>query len=384
MRSPYALLALATAAYTVCFATWTLVGALAPLYREALRLSAVQTGWLVTVPVLAGALARLPVGMLADRFGAHRVLWILLALLSVPALLAGWSGSYGGLLAWGGLLGFSGAAFSAGLQYVSQRFPPERRGLALGIFGAGNAGAAFSAWFAPAASAAWGRSSVFLFYAATLAITAAAFALLGRPPAAARAPTGRAAFGALRSAEAWVLAYYFVVTFGGFLALSVHLPTVLVEAYGLSPEAAGRHVAVFALAGTLARPLGGYAADRLGATRILYAAFPGVAALALFLSSEPAHFAGTGVVFALGVTLGAGNGAVTKLIAEQFPRQVGSVSGLVGAAGSLGGLLLPLAQGLGQDLIGSYVFGFLVLAALASSALVLQLRRRHPHATRGE
>lgn len=140
---------------------------------------------------------------------------------------------------------------------------------------------------------------------------------------------------------------------------SVHLPTVLVDAYGLSPESAGRHAAVFAVAGTLARPLGGYLSDRAGGARVLVGVFPAVTALALLLALEPAHFAGTTVVLALGVALGAGNGAV---------------SGLAGAIGGLGGLLLPVAQGLGQDLIGSYVFGFLILAALALVGLALSAR----------
>lgn len=370
------MLALATATYTMCFAAWTLVGALAPLYREALQLSATQTGWLVTAPVLVGALARLPVGFLADRLGAHRVLSVLVALLTVPALMAGISDSYAGLLFWGGLLGFAGAAFAAGVQFVGRWLPPNRHGLALGIFGVGNAGAALSAWLAPAASAAWGAGAVFTLYAGALGLTAAAFFALGRPPARARVSSAAAALRALKAPEAWRLAFYFFITFGGFLALSVHLPTVLVEAYRLSPEAAGGHVAVFALAGTLARPAGGYGADRFGGARVLYVTFPAVAALALVLAAEPAHFAGTAVIFALGVALGAGNGAVTKLIAERFPDEIGSVSGLVGAVGSLGGLLLPVAQGLGQDLVGSYVFGFLVLAALAFTGLVMHARER--------
>lgn len=148
----------------------------------------------------------------------------------------------------------------------------------------------------------------------------------------------------------------------------------VVDAYGLSPAAAGRHVAVFALAGTLARPLGGLLSDRVGGARVLVGVSPAVTALALLLAIEPAHFAGTAVIFTLGVTLGAGNGAVTKLIAERFANDIGAVSGLVGAIGGLGGVLLPVAQGLGQDLIGSYVFGFLVLAALALIGLVLSAR----------
>lgn len=337
------MLALATATYAVCFAAWTLPGALAPLFRGTLQLSATQTGWLVTAPVLVGALARLPVGWLADRFGARRVLSVLVAALIAPALLAGASGSYAVLLLWGGVLGLSGAAFPIGVQFVGRWFPTKGRGLALGVFGLGNAGAALSAWLAPPAAAALGTGSVLALYAAALALTAAAFFVLGRAPAGVRPASGTAVLRSLKAPKAWVLAFYYFIVFGGFLALSVHLPTVLVEAYRLSSQAAGSHVGVFALVATLARPLGGYAADRFGGVRVLYGVFPAVAALALLLAAQPAHFTGTAVIFALGMALGTGNGAVTKLVAEWFPEEMGAVSGLVGATGSLGGLLLPMA-----------------------------------------
>ncbi len=369
-----AMLLLATATYVVCFAAWTLLGALAPLYREMLGLSATQTGWLVAVPVLVGALGRVPVGILADRFGAYRVLSVLVAVLVVPALMAGWTVSYAGLLVWGAWLGLAGTAFSAGAQFVGSWFPPNRYGVALGIFGVGNLGAALSAWLAPAAQAAWGSRAVFLFFAAVLSLTAFVFFRLGRPPPNARTASGGGALRALKAPGAWLLGFYFLITFGGFLALSVHLPTVLADAYGLAPVVAGRHVAVFALVGTLARPLGGLLSDHVGGTRVLAGVFPAVTVLALLLALEPTHFAVTAVVFALGVTLGAGNGAVTKLIAERFANDIGAVSGLAGTIGGLGGVLLPVAQGLGQDLIESYVFGFLVLAVLALIGLVLNAR----------
>lgn len=370
----YWMLALATAAYVVCFAVWTLIGALAPLYRQALQLSATQVGWLVAAPVLVGALARLPVGMLADRFGAHRVLSVLVAVLVVPVLMAGHTKSYAGLLVWGAFLGLGGAAFAAGVRLVSRWFPPGRYGIALGVFGLGNLGAALSASLAPAVSAMWGLRTVFVIYAIVLALTALMFFRFGSAPVNPRPMPGTGTLRALRAPGAWLLGFYFLVTFGGFLALSVHLATVLVDVYQLSPGRSGSHVAVFATAGTFARPIGGYVADRLGGTRVLYGVFPTVTMLALVLAAEPGHFAGMTVIFALGVTLGAGNGALTKLIAEWFPDNVGAVSGLAGGIGSLGGLLLPVAQGVGQDLIGSYVFGFLVLAALALIALILSTR----------
>lgn len=379
--SQYAMLLLATVTYVVCFAAWTLPGALAPLYRQALQLSATQVGWLVATPVLSGALARVPVGVLADRFGARRVLALLVAVPVVPALAMGGASSYAGLLVAGAALGLAGGAFAAGVQFVGGWSPPQRSGVALGIFGLGNLGAAFSAWLGPPAATAWGLPAVFEIYAGALALTALVFFALARPPVGARPSSGASALRALKARGAWQLGFFFLVTFGGFLALSVHLSTVLVEAYELSPSSAGRHVAAFALLGTLARPLGGLLSDGVGGARVLYGVFPAITLLALVLAAQPAHLAGVTVIVALGATLGAGNGAVTKLIAERFPADIGAVGGLAGAVGSLGGLLLPVAQGLGQDLIGSYVFGFLVLAALALIGLGLHalpctIRRR--------
>jgi NNP family nitrate/nitrite transporter-like MFS transporter len=368
------MLLLATVTYVVCFAAWTLPGALAPLYREALRLSATQVGWLVATPVLTGALVRVPVGVLADRFGARRVLALLVAALVVPALTMGWSRTYAGLLVSGAALGLAGGAFAAGAQFVGSWFSPQRSGAALGIFGLGNLGAALSAWLGPPAATAWGPPAVYSTYAGALALTALVFFALARPPVSARSSSAGSALRALKAWGAWQLGFFFLVTFGGFLALSVHLSTVLVEVYELSPSSAGRHVAAFVLLGTLARPLGGLLSDGVGGVRVLYGVFPAITLLALVLAAEPAHLAGVTVILALGATLGVGNGAVTKLVAERFSAEIGSVSGLAGAVGSLGGLLLPVAQGLGQDLTGSYVFGFLVLAALALVGLGLHAR----------
>jgi len=368
------MLLLATATYVVCFAVWTLPGALAPLYRQAMQLSATQVGWLVAVPVLTGALARVPVGVLADRFGARCVLSLLVGALVVPAMTMGWSRSYIGLLISGAALGLAGGAFAAGAQFVGGWFSPQRSGAALGIFGLGNLGAALSAWLAPPAATAWGVPAVYGVYASALALTALVFFALARSPVQARSGSGASRLRALRAPGVWQLGFFFLITFGGFLALSVHLPTVLIEVYQLSPGNAGRHVALFALIGTLARPLGGVLSDQLDGARILYAVFPAVTLLALVLAAEPDHLAGVVVILALGATLGCGNGAVTKLIAERFSAEIGAVSGLAGALGSLGGLLLPVAQGLGQDLIGSYVFGFLILAALALAGLAMHAR----------
>lgn len=374
----FGMLLLVTATYATSFAAWTLVGALAPIYADTLQLSATQVGWLVAVPVAVGALARVPAGILADRFGARGVLCLLVLAQMVASAMMARATDYAGLLAIAAMLGMGGGTFAAGAQFVGRWFPRGAAGLAFGIFGLGNAGAAFTAWLAPVLWRLGGAPAVAGVYAGLLALVALVFFAFARPPVGRPAATGLDLRGVLGMAGAWRLSFLYLITFGGFLALSVHLATVLVDVYGLSPTEAGAHVAAFAVVGTLARPLGGVLADRWGGRRLLHVVFPLVTVLALALAMTPAHLTGTAVILLLGAGLGLGNGGVTALVAEEFPTAIGTVNGLVGAVGSLGGLLLPVAQGIGQDLTGSYVFGFLLLAVLAQGAFLVNISRRIP------
>lgn len=205
---------------------------------------------------------------------------------------------------------------------------------------------------------------------------AALFALIGRDPPGRVSPevslTARLTV-LRRSPLCWVLSIFYLVTFGGFLALSVHLPTLLVQVYGLSLASTGAHVGSFAIVATLARSLGGYLADESGGSRVLHGVFLGTVVLATTLALDLALIFATAVLLGLGLFLGLGNGAIVKLVPEHFPREAGVVSGLAGAVGGLGGLVLPVAQGLAQDLTASYVFGFVLLAVLALVSLLLNV-----------
>lgn len=376
MSGKYVALGTATAAYTACFAAWTLMGSLAPLFREELGLSATQASLLITVPVLAGSLARVPAGLLADHYGGRTVYVALLLFLVVPTALAGFATSYAWLLFWSFWIGIAGASFSVGIPFVAGWFPPRRQGLALGIYGAGNAGASISALLVPILVAGLGLSGTFWAFSLALLATAALFWVAGHdaPNWTSQESTPAEMLSLFRDSPlVWVLSLFSLVTFGGFLALSVHLPTLLAELYGLDLATAGIHVATFAAVATAARPLGGYLSDELGGSRVLTPVFLVAAGLALALATNPAHVLVVPVIVGMGLVLGLGNGAVFKLVAERFPRESGTVAGLVGAVGALGGLLLPLGQALVQDLTGVYAFGFLLLAALALASLLLNL-----------
>jgi NNP family nitrate/nitrite transporter-like MFS transporter len=371
-------LVLATVAFTVCFAVWGVIAALAPRFRELYALSATQVGLLVGTPVLLGATARLPLGLLADRYGGRVVFVALLLGLLVPVALIGMTTSYSALLAASLVLGVAGASFAVGVPFVARWFPPERQGIALGVYGMGNIGTAIANLAAPPLAERGGWPLAFWVWLPALAIAAMAVWLLGReaPGRPAGQPTLAARRAVLRRQPvAWMLALCYFVTFGAFVAIGGYLPTLLVTTYGLSVADAGARTAVFIAVAMVARPLGGYLADRWGGVAVLDGVFVGVGVLAAGLATEPEADALTAVLLALAIVLGVGNGAVFKLVAERFPSETGAVTGLVGAAGGLGGFFPPLVMGGVKDVTGSYALSFLLLCAFALTCLVLVRRR---------
>lgn len=375
-------LVLATVAFALCFAVWSLLAPLAPLFQKLYRLSATEVGLLVAVPVVLGSLARLPLGLLADRYGGRLVFTVLMLALLGPVGLAGLTGSYTTLLGVSFFLGVAGASFAVGVPFVSRWFPPERQGIALGIYGMGNIGTALSNFIAPRLADALGWQAVFWLFLPALLALALVYWLVGRdapaPPAPRQPLTARFAVFRRRPVS-WVLALFYFVTFGGFVAISIYLPILLVSQYGLTRTDAAARAAGFVILATLARPLGGYLADRWGGPPLLNTVFLVVAGLAIVLAFEPGILGITIAFLGIALFLGLGNGAVFKLVAEFFPREAGTVTGLVGAAGGLGGFFPPLLLGVVRDATGSYAISFMLLSEFALLCLivnVLVLQRR--------
>ena len=368
-------LILATLAFAVCFAVWGLLSPLAPTFRELYGLSATEVGFLVAVPVMLGSIARIPLGLLADRFGGRTVFSVLMAFLALPLLLAGLTASFGILLAVSFLLGLAGASFAIGVPFVSRWFPPERQGMALGVYGMGNIGTAVAALSAPAlANALGGWQWAFWGYVPVVVAMAAVFWLFGRDAPGPR-PAGSLAarLAPFRRPPAWVLSLFYFVTFGGFVAISVYLPTLLVDAYGLERGDAAARAAGFTVLATIARPVGGTLADRWGGPSVLNGTFLAVALLAIILAFQPGMALVTVTFLGIAACLGLGNGAVFKLVAEIFPKETGAVTGLVGAAGGLGGFFPPILMGAVRDATGSYAIGFMLLSEFALGCLVVNL-----------
>ena len=362
-------LTLATLSFGVCFAAWGLVSAFAVRFRERFHLSGTETALLVAVPVLLGALARLPMGILADRFGGRLVFTLLMGASAVPVALVPEMKTFSTLLVAAFCLGLAGASFSTGVVYVSRWSPPERQGSVLGIYGMGTIGQSAAVFLGPVAAAQMGWDNVFRAAAGLLAATAVGFALLARDAPARAAPKGFGEmFGILaRQRLSWALAAFYFLTFGGFVAFAIYLPTLLRDDFGLAPADAGLRAAGFVVLATLMRPVGGALSDRIGGARVLRAVFLGVVPFALLLA-WPSMVPFTVGALGCAALLGVGNGAVFALVPRYFPAATGTVTGLVGAMGGLGGFFPPLLLGAFRDSLGVIWPGF-VLLALASLLL---------------
>ncbi len=358
--------------FDVSFMCWVMIGALGAFIADDLGLSGTQKGLMVAVPPLGGAAFRLLLGPLADRYGCKRLGQLTLGLTLVPlawgALAAG---TYPQILAIGLLLGIAGASFAVALPLVSRWYPPEYQGLAMGIAGAGNSGTAVAALVAPRVAERLGWHETFALAMLPVALVWLAFTLLAREPArSAGARTPRGALDLLREADARWLCLFYSVTFGGFVGLSGYLPIFFVDRFDMVKVTGAAFAALCAIVGSLLRPVGGALADRLGGTRVLVALLTVVAALVMPLAATPGLVP---TVVLLAVTLGAlgmGNGAVFQLVGHRMPQRVGAMTGLVGAAGGVGGFMLPFGFGALLSLTGGYGTGFGLLAVVAAAAAI--------------
>ena len=368
-RTPRLQLSLATLSFAICFAAWGLISAFAPRFRDALHLSATDTALLVAVPVFLGSLARIPMGILTDRAGGRIIFTCLILFCAAPAAAVPLTTIFNQLLLVAFFLGLAGSSFAVGVGFVSRWFPPDRQGMALGVYGAGNIGQSAAVFLGPLLAASIGFENVFRSLAALLFVWAIIFGVTARnAPAASVPPTRRNAIRVFLDVGsqrlAWVLSTFYFLTFGGFVAFSIYLPTLLRDQFSLTPADAGFRTAGFVVLATAARPVGGWLADQIGGSRVLSMVFLGLAPFAL-LMSWPGMLPFSVGALGCAMLLGLGNGAVFKLVPECFPLQTGAVTGLVGAMGGLGGFFPPLLLGAFRDRLGATWPGFLLLAITA-------------------
>ncbi|HET8549753.1 MAG TPA: MFS transporter, partial [Bryobacteraceae bacterium] len=374
-RAPGQNLALATISFAICFCAWGLISAFAAAYRAEFQLSAQATALLVAVPVLLGSLARIPMGMLTDRFGGRVVFTLLFVAVAASAAVIPAAATYQELLGFAFLLGLAGSSFAVGAGFVSRWFPPERQGAALGIYGLGNIGHSAAVFLGPVTAAQFGRPAVFYGIAGVTAVWAVVFFAGARD---APGPKRRASFGAMLRVLAterlsWALSAFYFVTFGGFVAFSVYLPALLRDEFRLTMTDAGLRTAGFVVLATLLRPVGGTLSDRIGGARVLSGVFLGIVPFALLLT-WPSMIPFTVGALGSAALLGLGNGAVFKLVPQYFPGNTATVTGLVGAMGGLGGFFPPLLLGFFRDRLGSVYPGFVLLAATSGAMWLLNAR----------
>jgi NNP family nitrate/nitrite transporter-like MFS transporter len=390
-RRGWLMLAMATAGFALNFWAWALLSPLGPYFKATLNLSSLSQALLVAVPVVVGSLGRIPVGALTDRYGGRIMFPAVSFATIVPVLFIGFVGyqTLAMLLAAGFCLGIAGTAFAVGVPFVSAWFPPQRRGLAIGVFGMGTGGTAISALTTVKLVSAYGIRGPFTLVAVVLAGYGLAAALLLRDSPGRAVPTEpvlRRIGRALRLSITWQASALYAIGFGGFVAFSVYLPTYLKNAYALTQSDAANKMGGFVLVAVLLRPVGGFLADRIPAAWVLAAAFAVVAAAALGQAATPSLApSGTVTFLTMAAALGAAAGAVFALVAQRAPRpQIGAVTGVVGAAGGLGGFIPPLVMGTIYGSLHSYALGLIALSVVAAAATTYAaVGLRTPHSAVG-
>ncbi len=417
-------LGISTAGFTLFFAVWVMFAIVGLSLRDELGLSDQQFALLAAIPVLAGSILRLPMGIWTDMVGGRRMFTLLLLVTAVPTYLVSRAETYPSLLGLALLVGLAGTSFAVGIAWVSAWYPAGRQGFALGMFGAGNVGASITKLAAPTLVTAVGvgglaggfvpggwRFVPFLYAVLLVAMAVTVWVFTpSHDVKPAKGRTVRDLLSPLRHIRVWRFGYYYVVVFGAYVALALWLPKYYVDVFEVDLKIAGVLTALFIFPASLLRPVGGALADRFGARRVMYWVFTTIAAASFLLSFPNGHISlhfpesvePTGIreilpfhqsiwmftilVFVIGVAMGVGKAAVYKYVPDYFPDDVGAVGGLVGAIGGLGGFYLPLlfAWALaGTDIPNSTFFVLFLFAAAALGWLHLTvvrlLRAASPH-----
>lgn len=359
--------------FDLAFMVWVLLGPLAPEIAKDLALSPAEKGLMVATPTLAGAILRLVVGLLADRIGPKRT-GAIGQIIVIAGLLSAWLlgvHSFTGTLMLGGILGFAGASFAVALPLASRWYPPEHQGKAMGLAGMGNSGTVLAALFAPILAKWFGWNAVLGLVCIPLAIVFVAYMVMAKDAPNQPAPKPLTAYlEPLKTGDAWWLMGFYLVTFGGFSGLASSLTIYFTDQFGLTTVVAGYCTAACVFAGSLIRPVGGALADRIGGVMTLTCVYMIAAAGLVAISFGPATVGLAVALFVLTMlALGAGNGAVFQLVPQRFGKEIGIMTGLVGAAGGVGGFYLASSLGFARQIAGSYQPGFLIFAGLVLAAL---------------
>ena len=387
----YSVLIVSTLAFTVCFMVWMMFGVIGIPIKKLLNLNATQFGLLTATPILTGSLVRVPLGIWTDRYGGRIVMFTLMIATVIPIWLMSYATEYWHFLVIGLFVGLAGGSFSVGTPYVARWFPKSRQGFAMGVYGAGNSGAAVNKFIAPALVVAFGWAMVPQVYAAVMLAMAVLFWMFSASDPSHRVTTNTSFMDQLKALkDPKVLRYcqYYSIVFGGYVGLSLWMVQYYVGEYGLEIRTAALLAACFSLPGGVLRAIGGWLSDKYGAHQVTWWVM-WVSWICLFLLSYPQTdftiqtingpqtyhiglniYAFTGLMAILGVAWAFGKASVFKYIGDDYPNNIGTISGIVGLAGGLGGFILPIMFGAILDFTGVRSSAFMLMYGVVWVSLI--------------
>ncbi|MFM2057881.1 MAG: hypothetical protein RLY71_2266 [Pseudomonadota bacterium] len=375
--------------FDFCFAIWVLNGAMGPFISESFGLNAAQKGFMISVPILAGALMRFPLGVLSQYIGRKNAAMVEMSLI-VCALAYGYFmvNTYDEVLAMGVLLGIAGASFGVALSLGSGWFPPKYKGLAMGIAGAGNSGTVLAVLFAPPLATQFGWQTVYGLAACTMLLPMAVMWFAAKEPPDTEHQTLREHVACLFEKDGWAFSLIYIITFGGFIGLASFLPTYFYDQFKVTKVEAGQLTMLATIMGSAVRVVGGYISDRIGGINTLSGVLVLVAASLVLCGLAGTSLTVTTLLFMLCfAALGAGNGALFQLVPLRWPLATAVAGSMIGEVGALGGGFLPNAMGLSKQYAGTYLWGFVAFAMLALAMLgmlrIVQIRWTRTWAEKG-
>lgn len=358
--------------FDFCFAIWVLNGAMAPFISEAFNLSPAQKGFMISVPIMSGALMRFPLGIMAQYIGRKNAAMVEMTMILV-AMCYGYFvvETYSHVLAMGVLLGIAGASFGVALSLGSGWFPPQYKGLAMGIAGAGNSGTVLAVLFAPPLAMKYGWQSVYGFAALTMLIPLIVMFVFAKEPPDRERHSLKELLACLVEKDGWMFNAIYIITFGGFIGLANFLPTFFHDQFGVTKVQAGQLTMLAAVMGSAVRVVGGYISDKWGGINSLTMVFVGIVVLMFMQSTSPSLTVTTILFMLCFACLGMGNGSLFQLVPLRWPTTTAVAGSMIGEIGALGGGFIPNAMGLSKQYTGSFATGFIAFSALAVFVFVI-------------
>ena len=360
--------------FDFCFAIWVLNGAMAPFLSESFHLTPSQTGFMISLPILAGALMRFPLGVISQYIGRKNAALVEMSVIMI-AMAFGYFfvDSFDRALAMGVLLGIAGASFGVALSLGSGWFPPEHKGLAMGIAGAGNSGTAIATLVAPVVAKYYGYHVAYAGAGFCMLIPFTVMMIFAKEPPDNEHQSILEHIRCLWSGDGWMFNLVYIITFGGFIGLATFMPTFFYNSFAMTKVQAGIYATIATFMGSATRVLGGYLADKLGGIVTLSVVFLGAIAMFLSLTTTPSLTVTVILLMACFACLGAGNGALFQLVPLRWPLSTAVVGSMIGEIGALGGSILPNVMGLSKQHTGSFATGFVIYACLAGAVLAILL-----------